>query len=198
MQAALATVAQNRATVAQTRANLAREQQVYKLSGGKVPSQTELDTAQGRLCARDRQCRPGRGPGRAGAGRRLDQPHQPRQGHDLRAGHRRGAVAPGRAGADGGGLVQRRDPVHHRPGPLEHEAAGEGRRGRCRRAAPRRARHLHGRRLSQPGFSGDGDPGRSRRQRDPAGEQRRHHPDHARPLWSPTPPSCRSPTRTDC
>ncbi|HEX4736947.1 MAG TPA: efflux RND transporter periplasmic adaptor subunit [Allosphingosinicella sp.] len=44
-QAAVASVAQNRATVAQTRANLAREQQVYKLSGGKVPSLTELDTA---------------------------------------------------------------------------------------------------------------------------------------------------------
>jgi len=45
LQAALATVAQNRATLAQTRANLARQEQVYKLSGGKVPSQTELDTA---------------------------------------------------------------------------------------------------------------------------------------------------------
>jgi len=45
LQAALATVAQNRATVAQTKANLAREEQVYKVSGGKVPSQTELDTA---------------------------------------------------------------------------------------------------------------------------------------------------------
>jgi len=45
LQAALATVAQNRATVAQTKANLARVEQVYQLSGGKVPSQTELDTA---------------------------------------------------------------------------------------------------------------------------------------------------------
>jgi HlyD family secretion protein len=45
LQAAVATVASNRATVAQTRANLAREEQVYKLSGGKVPSKTELDTA---------------------------------------------------------------------------------------------------------------------------------------------------------
>jgi HlyD family secretion protein len=45
LQAALASVAQNRATVAQTKANLAREEQVYKISGGKVPSQTELDTA---------------------------------------------------------------------------------------------------------------------------------------------------------
>jgi len=45
LQAAVASVAQNRATAAQTKANLAREEQVYKLSGGKVPSQTELDTA---------------------------------------------------------------------------------------------------------------------------------------------------------
>lgn len=45
LQAALATVAQNRATLAQTKATLARQEQVYKLSGGKVPSQTELDTA---------------------------------------------------------------------------------------------------------------------------------------------------------
>ena len=45
LQAAIASVAQNRATAAQTKANLAREEQVYKLSGGKVPSQTELDTA---------------------------------------------------------------------------------------------------------------------------------------------------------
>ena len=45
LQAALATVAQNRATAAQTKADLAREEQVYKVSGGKVPSQTELDTA---------------------------------------------------------------------------------------------------------------------------------------------------------
>jgi HlyD family secretion protein len=45
LQAAVATVAQDRATVAQTRANLGREEQVYKLSGGKVPSKTELDTA---------------------------------------------------------------------------------------------------------------------------------------------------------
>jgi HlyD family secretion protein len=45
LRAALATVAQNRATVTQTRANLARLEQVFKLSGGKVPSRTELDTA---------------------------------------------------------------------------------------------------------------------------------------------------------
>jgi len=44
-QAALATVAQNRATLAQAKATLGRQEQVYKLSGGKVPSQTELDTA---------------------------------------------------------------------------------------------------------------------------------------------------------
>lgn len=45
LQAAVATVAQDRATVAQTKANLARERQVYAVSHGKVPSETELDTA---------------------------------------------------------------------------------------------------------------------------------------------------------
>jgi len=45
LAAALATVAQNRATIAQAKATLGRQEQVYKLSGGKVPSQTELDTA---------------------------------------------------------------------------------------------------------------------------------------------------------
>ncbi len=43
--AAEAGVQQGDATVEQTTANLAREEQVFKLSGGKVPSQTELSTA---------------------------------------------------------------------------------------------------------------------------------------------------------
>jgi len=45
LQAGLASVAQNKATVQQTKATLDREEQVFKLSDGKVPSQTELDTA---------------------------------------------------------------------------------------------------------------------------------------------------------
>ncbi|HZU51241.1 MAG TPA: efflux RND transporter periplasmic adaptor subunit [Sphingomicrobium sp.] len=45
LQAALATVAQDRATVAQTKATLSRQEEVYRVSGGKVPSKTELDTA---------------------------------------------------------------------------------------------------------------------------------------------------------
>ena len=45
LAAAQATVEQNRATLAQTRSNLARLEEVYRLSGGKVPSKTELDTA---------------------------------------------------------------------------------------------------------------------------------------------------------
>ncbi len=45
LQVATATVAQNRATALQTKAQLARYEQVFKESGGKVPSQTELDTA---------------------------------------------------------------------------------------------------------------------------------------------------------
>ncbi len=43
--AAQASVQQGQATVEQTTANLAREEQVFKLSGGKVPSQTELSSA---------------------------------------------------------------------------------------------------------------------------------------------------------
>lgn len=42
--AAQAGVAQAQATAQQARANLARLQEVYRLSGGKVPSATELDT----------------------------------------------------------------------------------------------------------------------------------------------------------
>jgi HlyD family secretion protein len=45
LQAGLASVAQNKATVQQTKATLDRDEQVFKLSDGKVPSQTELDTA---------------------------------------------------------------------------------------------------------------------------------------------------------
>lgn len=45
LQVARATLAQNKATVEQTKATLAREEEVFKLSDGKVPSQTEMDTA---------------------------------------------------------------------------------------------------------------------------------------------------------
>jgi HlyD family secretion protein len=41
-----ATVAQMEATVAESRANLNRQRQVSELSGGKVPSKTELETAE--------------------------------------------------------------------------------------------------------------------------------------------------------
>src|SRR3546814_1110938 len=43
LAAAEAGVGEAQATVAETQSNLARLQQVYKLSGGKVPSKTELD-----------------------------------------------------------------------------------------------------------------------------------------------------------
>lgn len=44
LMSAQASVGQAQATAAQARANLARLQEVYRLSGGKVPSATELDT----------------------------------------------------------------------------------------------------------------------------------------------------------
>ena len=45
LAAAQASVAQNTATVKESKANLARFEEVYKLSGGKVPSGAELDQA---------------------------------------------------------------------------------------------------------------------------------------------------------
>jgi HlyD family secretion protein len=45
LAAAQAQVAQAQASEAQARANLAREEEVFRISGGKVPSRTELDTA---------------------------------------------------------------------------------------------------------------------------------------------------------
>lgn len=47
LEAAQATVAQNAATVDQQTATLHRYQEVSRLSGGKVPSKTEMDTARG-------------------------------------------------------------------------------------------------------------------------------------------------------
>jgi HlyD family secretion protein len=47
--AAEAQVLQAQATVAETRSNLARMKQVAKLSGGKVPSQSEMSTAEANL-----------------------------------------------------------------------------------------------------------------------------------------------------
>src|SRR3546814_2809214 len=58
LAAAEAGVGEAQATVAETQSNLARLQQVYKLSGGKVPSKTELDAGRAnysRAMARDRK-----------------------------------------------------------------------------------------------------------------------------------------------
>lgn len=49
LAAAKAQVMQTEATVAEARANLARYRQVAKLSGGKVPSKSEMDTAEANL-----------------------------------------------------------------------------------------------------------------------------------------------------
>ena len=45
LDSARASVQQSRATVAQTRQTLDRQEEVWRLSGGKVPSRTELDSA---------------------------------------------------------------------------------------------------------------------------------------------------------
>jgi HlyD family secretion protein len=49
LAAAQAQLAQSKATVAESRASLARLEDVFKLSGGKVPSATELDSARAAL-----------------------------------------------------------------------------------------------------------------------------------------------------
>ncbi len=49
LAAAQAALAQNKATVTEVRANLARFEEVARLSGGKVPSAAELDTARAAL-----------------------------------------------------------------------------------------------------------------------------------------------------
>jgi HlyD family secretion protein len=49
LAAAQAQLAQSKATVAESRASLARLEEVFKLSGGKVPSATELDSARATL-----------------------------------------------------------------------------------------------------------------------------------------------------
>jgi HlyD family secretion protein len=49
LAAAQAQLAQSKATVTESRASLARLEEVFKLSGGKVPSATELDSARAAL-----------------------------------------------------------------------------------------------------------------------------------------------------
>ena len=49
LAAAQAQLAQSKATVSESRASLARLEEVFKLSGGKVPSATELDSARAAL-----------------------------------------------------------------------------------------------------------------------------------------------------
>jgi HlyD family secretion protein len=49
LASAEATVAQTAATVAEARSNLARQDEVARISGGQVPSKTELDTARATL-----------------------------------------------------------------------------------------------------------------------------------------------------
>ena len=49
LNAAQATVAQNQATVAEAQAQLSRLQDVYKLSGGRVPAKVEMESAQAAL-----------------------------------------------------------------------------------------------------------------------------------------------------
>ena len=81
LAAAQAQVATAEATAAQARAGLARQEEVFRLSGGRVPSETELDAARPRTGALWRVCarlrRRSRRPGRRSPPRRPICPKRP-------------------------------------------------------------------------------------------------------------------------
>ena len=112
--AAQASVAQAEASAVNARASLNRLEEVYKLSGGKVPSKTELEFCPGRKSAGNRAGARGAGAGDAGASDAVLVKHQSRQGDHLLAGERRGAVAAGRSWADRRCLFLGTGAVHHR------------------------------------------------------------------------------------
>ncbi len=66
LDSARATVQQNEATAAQSKAQLARDEEVSRISGGKVPSKTELDQARADSQRAIAQCRGRQGQCRLG------------------------------------------------------------------------------------------------------------------------------------
>ena len=124
LAAAQAKVAQTGATVQEARATLGRLEEVARLSGGKVPSKTELDGGRATLAralADDGQRARRR---RRRAGRAVDRRDQPVQGVDPRADRRRGADAQRRPRQRGGGVAAGGDAVHRGRGPDASCACG--------------------------------------------------------------------------
>ena len=151
---ATAKVAQTVATVKEMESNLARLNEVARLSGGKVPSKSELDAARRRTNAhrqmKQRRARPWSIPRP-----RFRQTRQIYQGIDKVADRRHPADA-------GRGSRQRRrrvaaggDAVHNRRRPGQDEAAGQRRRSRRRRGSSRSERLVHRRCLSNAQVPGN-------------------------------------------
>ena len=115
-----AQVGQARATLAGAQAQLARLEEVSKLSGGRVPSGTEMQTGRANVRAGRAAC--GGGQCARQSGRALAEPDAARPRHHPLARVRRGSGAAGRSGSDGRRLLQHANPVRHRRGPLEDEA----------------------------------------------------------------------------
>ena len=117
LASAQAQVATAQASAAQARANLARQEEVYRVSGGRVPSRDRARRRRApRTGARVAGVRAAAGAGRAGARPALLGADQPVQGDHLFAGHRRRALAPDRSRPDRRRLVPGAGPVHHRRG----------------------------------------------------------------------------------
>ena len=139
LASAQAQVATAQASAAQARANLARQEEVFRVSGGRVPSETELDAAR----AENRRAR------RRRARRRRRRSRQARA--QLSSAQTNLSKATIYSPVTGVVLSRQIDPgqtvaaslpgagpVHHRRGSGGDEARGPGRRGRCR-PGPRRA-----------------------------------------------------------
>ena len=147
---AVAQVDQAEATAQASAANLNRLEEVYRLSGGKVPSKVELDNARADrartvAAVRGAEAQVVQAPRPAVVGPDLASARQ-----HLLARDRCGVEPPDRPGPDGRRLLPGSRAVHHRGGPGHHEAGGAGGRGRRGPGVRRPARDLHRRRLSRP------------------------------------------------
>ena len=155
LASAEARVAQAAATLKEARANVARMEEVSRLSGGRVPSATEFDTARAnadRAIADEDAARAD--VANAQAALSSDTTNlakasirSPIDGVVLTR-----SVDPGNAVA---ASLQAVDAVHHRRGPDADEAAGQRRRGRCRPGAAGPERRLHRGGLAEPQLPGD-------------------------------------------
>jgi HlyD family secretion protein len=112
LASAEAKVLQAKATVKEARASLSRLREVARLSGGKVPAPTELETAEAELARAEADEADTPGGSRRGSCDAALQRDRPRQGVNLFPDRRRGAGALHRAGPDRRRLAGGAGPVH--------------------------------------------------------------------------------------